>query len=453
MDHYGIVTAVAPESPADLAGLATGDRLVSVNGHFIRDIIDYRFHTAESVLDLTVLRGERPMHVHVEKDIDEPLGLEFDEELFDGVITCDNSCVFCFVHQLPRGMRRTLYLRDDDYRLSFLHGNFVTLTTTSEADIRRIVEQRLSPMYVSVHATDERLRRELLHNPDAPEIMPQLQALARGGITLHTQIVLCPGRNDGPQLDKTLCDLASLYPAVRSIAVVPVGLTKHRRRREPIRAVDTACAAAVLAQVRQRQREFRRTLGSRLVHASDEMYLLAGAPVPRSRDYEGFPQLENGVGLLRKFLDGAARTLARFPKALERPVHASLITGTSAAPFLRRFAQALNQVPGVELKVEVVENNFFGPTVTVAGLLTGQDVISQLRTRQLAGVAILPSVCLRDGVFLDDIPVEHVQQELEIPVHAVEPSAKALAAKILEISRTQRPKRLRSGRLGSAIAL
>ena len=433
--NYGVISAVEPDSPAELAGFIPGDLLISINEKPINDIIDYRFHTAESILNVVILRGNQQYEVEIEKDIDEPLGLEFNEELFDGIKSCDNCCIFCFVHQLPRGMRKSLYVRDDDYRLSFLHGNFITLASTSDEDIQRIITQRLSPMYISVHATDENLRRKMLCNPNAPAIMPRLTALAEARITLHTQVVLCPGWNDDSQLDKTIEDLASLYPSVGSIAVVPVGLTKHRRQQESLAIIDSDFAAATLAQIRRWQKHFQSTLGLRLVYASDELYLTAGKPVPAARSYEGFPQIENGVGLVRKFLDNAIHTTSKFPQSLQHPLRASLVTGESAGPILERFAQALNSTNGLDLKVEVIKNDFFGDMVTVTGLLTGADVIVQLEKRNLGDVIILPSICLRDGLFLDDVPVSRMEEELGVPVEVVAPRPSAVARRILELSR------------------
>lgn len=384
-------------------------------------------------MDVVFLHKHEPVEVIIEKDIDEPLGLDFEEELFDGIRTCDNCCVFCFVHQLPQGLRKSLYVRDDDYRLSFLHGNFVTLTAASEDDIQKIITQRLSPMYVSVHTTNEALRRELLCSPDAPEIMPQLQALSEGGITLHTQIVLCPGRNDGEEMERTIDDLASLCPAVQSIAVVPVGLTRYRKRKE-LPAVDSALASKMLTQVRRRQRRFLKTIGKRLVYGSDEIYLTAGARIPKAAGYEGFPQLENGVGLVRKFLDNAAQVMSRFPERINGRVSGTVITGASAAPILQQFVDKLNRrTAGLDLKVQVVHNDLFGHSVTVTGLLAGRDVAKQLKGRDLGDVAFLPSVCLRDGLFLDDLSVESLEKEIDVPVRVVDPQPSALAAAILEL--------------------
>jgi len=441
MRHYGEVTDVAIGSPAQTAGMRAGDRLVSLNGQPVRDIIDYRFHSAEHEVEVVFLRGNEMRQAIVEKEIDEPLGLDFAEELFDGVRTCDNCCVFCFVHQLPRGMRKSLYIRDDDYRLSFLHGNFITLASETEEDIRRIINQRLSPLYVSVHTSEERLRRAILRNPRAPEIMPRLTALTSGGIELHTQIVLCPGINDGDQLDRTIGDLAELYPGVRSIAVVPVGLTRHRRAPAKsesdipaLKPVEVDDARRALEQIRRWQRKLQDRLGRRLVYASDEMYLAAGEAIPSAKMYEGFPQLENGVGIVRRFLDQAVRAAAKLPERLAVSLRVTLITSALAAPFLSRFAARLNRTEGLEVMVEAVRNDFFGEMVTVTGLLTGRDIIGQLRGRPLGDALILPTVCLRDGLFLDDVSIEHLQEELGVPVHAISPHPAALVGKITELA-------------------
>jgi len=423
----GKVASVEPGTIADEAGILPGDLIISINGHPLYDIIDVRFYSAEEQIEVAVRRGEDQFLISVDKDYDEPLGAAFQDELFDGVRTCGNRCIFCFVHQLPRGMRRSLYLKDDDYRLSFLHGDFVTLTNVSDRDMGRIVEQRLSPLYVSVHSTEPELRSEMLRGRKAPDVIRQLGTLGRAGITIHTQIVICPGTNDGPHLERTIRDLSSLYPGVASIGIVPVGLTRHRQSEPAVQAVDADGAREIVLRVRRWQREFKRRLGTRLVWASDELYLLAGLPVPSAWAYEGFPQIENGIGLVRRFLDDARRVARRLPRRVPHPIRATIVTSTLAAPLLDELACELNRVEGLEVRVQAVRNEFFGETVTVAGLLTGGDIRRQLSGHDLGDLVILPAVMLREGEFLDDVRLDELESALETPVIAVRPTPGDLA--------------------------
>jgi len=435
------IIAIEPGSPADRAGVRAGDRLVSINGRALRDIIDYRYLAADTPLRLRLEGPGGGATVRVEKDPAEDLGLRFALELFDGMRTCANRCAFCFVHQLPRGLRRSLYLLDDDYRLSFLHGNFVTLTNVGEADLRRIIAQRLSPLYVSVHATDPALRRRLLRCPDGSEILPLLRRLTRGVIEVHAQVVLCPGLNDGAALERTVADLAALRPGIASLAVVPVGLTRHRERLTHLRPVTPAAARALVERIHAWQRQFRAQGGGRFIFAADELYLTAGASVPSARAYEGFPQLENGVGLVRRFLDQLARV--RVP-AQVRGRSATIVTGALAAPLLQRLADRLTEA-GARVQVAPIRNRLLGASVTVAGLLAGRDVIRQLRGRRLGRVVIVPAsalrghpegcpsgsperAALRDGAFLDDTTLDDVSRALRAPVAPAATPSQAVRA-------------------------
>lgn len=446
----GIVDTVEPGSLADGLGWRSGDRILTINGHPLSDEIDFRFYSADERLTVVLSRRGRRLTFDIHKDYDTPLGITFRDILFDGVRTCGAHCVFCFVEQLPKGMRRSLYLKDDDFRLSFLHGNFVTLANVSESDLQRIVTQRLSPLYVSVHATDPSLRRKLLGR-DAPDILTQIDTLAGGRIALHTQVVLCRDINDGAHLDQTIADLASRYPTVASIAVVPAGLSRHRRNKTPIGAIDAQYSALMLHSIRRWQRRFRKEIGSRLVWPADEFYLSAGEPVPGASVYEGFPQIENGVGLVRRFLDSAARARRDLLPLLSektpgevrprssvrsrarggvRPLRVSLVTGTLAAPLLRDFALSM-QNPRVEFEVFEIVNRLLGNTVSVAGLLSGSDIKDQLRTAELGDVVMVPSVALRDEAFIDDVSVDELGQALGTRVEAVEPVPYALVRRIM----------------------
>ena len=381
MDRGGVIAEVHSGSIAAELGLRPGDALLSINGHVLRDVIDYRFYGAEEELELAVERGgERIVH-QVERGYDQELGIEFAEPTFDGLRRCNNRCEFCFLEGMPRGMRRSLYIKDDDYRYSFLFGNFITLTNLTEDDWARLAEQRLSPLYVSVHATDPALRRRILGNPAAPDVMEQLKRLGSLGIQVHAQIVLIPDLNDGPHLARTVADLAALHPTVQSIAIVPLGLTRYHRG--PFRVYRPEEAGPILAQISAWQREYRRQHGLNLVYASDEWYLLAGLEVPPAEEYDGFPQLENGVGLTRVFLDEEFRVEG----CGLRVGKVTLVCGTLIAPVLERKAAELSEVA---VEVAPVENRFFGLTVTVSGLLTGRDVIEDLGGRKLGDLVFLP---------------------------------------------------------------
>ena len=400
----GLIVTVAPGSLARRVGLRAGDELLSVNGQLLRDIVDVRSRAAEERLSLQVRRGKRTLTVEAKRLYGEPLGLEFASPTFDTIRRCNNRCRFCFVAQMPEGLRPSLYVRDDDYRYSFLFGNYITLTNLEDADWARIGQQHLSPLYVSVHATDPDLRRRLLRNPRAPNVMAQLRRLSDLAIEVHTQIVLIPGRNDGFVLDRSIGDLAGLYPAVRSISVVPVGLTKYRAggcRVHTVAEMRAVFDQAIVWQTRLRER-----LGVNFVYLSDEWYLRLGERVPPVMAYDELDLTENGVGLVRRFLDTADRRLPSMVAGLQS---LTLVTGTLFAPLLRRATARL-----VEVDVVSVPSRFFGATVTVAGLLTGQDVVAELRGRDLGDAVALPPAMFGgpDGQSLDGIWPHDVAQAL-----------------------------------------
>lgn len=431
MLYGGCISSVAPGSIAEEAGILPGDAIISINDHPLTDIIDYRFYAAEEEIDVLVQRGGEQAVISVEKDYDDQLGIEFKEELFDGIRTCANRCIFCFVHQLPKGMRRTLYLKDDDYRLSFLHGNFVTLTNLEDVDIQRIIEQRLSPLYISVHTTEHELREMMLGCHNSPDVMGQIRILAENRITLHTQIVVCPGINDGEHLARTVNDLASLHPGVSSIGIVPVGLTKHRSAKLHLNTVNSSFAKDIIGKVRKWQHEFRKQLGRRLVWASDELYLAADIRVPASAVYEGYPQLENGIGIVRRFIDDARRIRRKLPKSIPHPLKATVVTSTLAAPLVEDFTKYLNMVDNLKVSVAEIKNRFFGESVTVAGLLTGKDIIDQLgKQTNLGEVIIIPTIMLRDRTFLDDVSIDDLSKSLNSAVRIVDPYASALVREL-----------------------
>jgi putative radical SAM enzyme (TIGR03279 family) len=342
------------------------------------------------------------------------------------IATCANKCVFCFIHQLPKGMRRSLYVKDDDFRLSFLHGNYITLTDLDETEMARIVEQRLSPLYVSVHATDPALRWELLGRPRASaEILPRLERLAKAGIRMHAQIVLCPGLNDDRHLERTIRELAPLHPHVATAAIVPVGLTRHRERLPSLRTLTDAEAQALVATVSAWQAEFLIELESRFVFVGDEVYLQAGATLPPAEAYEGFAIAEDGIGLVRRFEDGVAATLGR-RRAPRVGRDVTLVTGTL---YTERLQRLVATIPGAAARVAAVPNDFFGGSVSVTGLLTGQDIARHLGGLPSLGEAVVvPAVTLRDrdGVFLDDMTPADLAQAIGVRVEVVEPSAAGL---------------------------
>lgn len=404
----GTVSAVAHGSIAEECGILPGDRLLQLNGQPLRDLIDFRYAADSTDLTLLYLHGDEEHEVQVEKDWDEELGIEFDSPIFDHIRQCRNRCGFCFVRNLPKGMRRSLYIRDDDYRLSFLFGNFITLSNLDRSDLDRIEAQRLSPLYVSVHAGEQSLRNRLL-GIDAPDVMGQIDDLGRRGVRVHAQIVLCPGINDGAHLTRTIEDLASRQETVLSAAAVPVGLTRFCENPE-MRVFTPEEARRVVDQVAPMQRHFRAAFGSSFIQLSDEFYLMAGRPVPSTSWYDGFPQLDNGVGLVRRLLSSWASSRRRLPAGLARPRHVGWICGTSAYPTLARMAvDAMQRVDGLRVEVHPVENRFFGSTVTVSGLLVGSDVLDTIKQEHL-DCWVLPRVMFDedgertlDGVTLDEI--------------------------------------------------
>ncbi len=408
---------VLPGSTAARLGLKTGDVVVSVNGKSIQDVIDFKFFSTEERLALVIQRrdGTRKT-VRLRKQLDEGLGLEFAPLR---ITRCRNKCIFCFVDQMPPGCRKTLYVKDDDFRASFLYGNFITLGALSEADWERIFAQRLSPLYISVHTTDPDLRSVLLHNKRTPPIMSSLKRLADQGIRIHAQIVLCPGINDGDRLVRTLTDLAGLFPSVASIAVVPVGLTSFRKGLFLLRAFTSREARAVLAVIDMHALRFKKQFGTRLVFASDEFYIQAGTPIPPYAVYEDFPQLENGVGLVATFLREARRI--KLLTKIEK-ITATVATGVSFSKILRQELPRLQRISGIHLKQVTVKNGFFGPSVTVAGLLTGRDILHALKGRRLGDMVLIPSAALKEGeaLFLDGMSLEQLEHELGTPVVPVE---------------------------------
>ena len=414
----GLVQAVDARSLAQALGLQAGDELLAVNGQAVEDVIDVQFYAAEDEVEAVYRRAGAQHSARARRKSGQPLGLTFEHPTFDiDIRRCNNLCPFCFVLQTAPRMRRTLYIKDDDYRYSFLFGHFVTLTNLSPHDWDRIEQQHLSPLYVSVHSTDLENRRACLANPKAPDIMEQLRWLGERGIELHTQLVITPGLNDGPWMERSIADLAELYPAVRSVSVVPVGLTKHHKYGR--RAHTPGEAAAVLDALVPWQTQCLARYGVRFVYPTDEWFLVCGRPVPPRKYYDGLALEENGMGMVRGFLDDwkkVKRELAHYklPITNDHSPSATLVTGTLFEPTLRQAAESYNKLAGTRLQVAGVLNERLGHGITVAGLLMGGDVVEQLEGRELGDFVVLPRVMFDhpQGISLDDLSPLFIAQRL-----------------------------------------
>ncbi|WP_199246753.1 TIGR03279 family radical SAM protein [[Phormidium] sp. ETS-05] len=433
------ISKVLPESIGAEIGFEPGDAIVAINGQKPRDLIDYQFLCTDEVLELEVLdsHGETH-HIEIEKDDDEDLGLEFDTAIFDGLIQCNNRCPFCFIDQKPPGMRDTLYLKDDDYRLSFLYGSYLTLTNLSAPEWKRIEEMRLSPLYVSVHATEPAVRERLLKNPRAGEILNQLRWFQKRRLQIHAQVVVCPGINDGEHLETTLLDLAKFgggeVPAVASVAVVPVGLTKFRPAEDELIPVSPEKAREVIAQVQSLQAKFQKKIGSTFAWLADEWFLIAsrdgdeparlgsGYDLPPAQAYEEYPQIDNGVGSIRLFLSEFEQAAsAVLPERVSPPRRLTWVVGNAVEVAFGPIVQRLNQVSGLTVEMVALHSDFWGQTISVTGVLTGQDVLAGLGGRALGDGILLPRVMLKHGEtrFLDDVTVADLERELATPVFIV----------------------------------
>lgn len=418
----GQITAVLPGSAAARMGLRPGDELLAVNGMPCEDVIDVQYYSAEAWLELRIRRNGADLTLEGPRQYNQPLGLEFKHPTFDiDIRRCNNLCAFCFVLQMAPHMRRTLYIKDDDYRYSFLFGHFVTLTNLSEHDWQRIVEQHLSPLYISVHATDVELRRKCLRNPAAPDIMDQLRELAEHDFEIHTQLVITPGVNDGAHMEKSLRDLAKLWPAVRSVSVVPAGLTKHHRYG--LHTSSREQAVATLDACERLQTEFRAGLGAGFAYPTDEWYLIAERRLPALADYDGLALHENGLGMVRGFLDEWAAVRAQEMAALRPKVkRITLATGALFAPVLAQTAAEMSRASALEIDVRAITNTVLGETITVAGLLMGGDVIAQLlplkESGALGDLLILPRIMFDhpEGISLDDKAPLDIARALDRPV-------------------------------------
>lgn len=416
------IDRIHPGSQAEKIGLLPGDIIVSVNSHKLRDPIDFMFYSSSDSLEIEVKRDGQNFNLHAVRKEGREFGIDFKPLK---AMTCRNNCIFCFVKQLPKGLRKTLYIKDDDYRMSFLYGNYVTLTNLKDEDRGRIIEQRLSPLYISVHSTNRTVRKKLLGNAKSPDILKELKFLTDNKIRLHIQIVLCPGYNDGKELYKTISDLNRFYPYVSSIAVVPVGFTTYRRRA--IKPVEKEEARNALKIIESFQKRFKKKHGDPFVYGADELYIKAEIPFPSLKDYRDFPQIENGVGMLPLFMSRAKKL--RIPKSLPRKKRFLTFTGTSFYPFLKRFADKLCEKEDLTVNIIPVENRFFSTSITVAGLLTGKDVIRTLLDKiDTQETVLVPDVVLRDreDIFLDDITLKDMEEALGIPIKKIESTPEGL---------------------------
>lgn len=428
------IAVVEPDGIAAELGVEAGDRLLTINGTGVQDIIDYLFLVADEYLEVEIEKPDGEIWLlEIEKEYDERLGIEFENPIMDDARNCRNACVFCFIDQMPPGMRPSLYFKDDDSRLSFLQGNFITLTNVSDKDIDRMIRYQISPVNVSIHTTNPELRTAMLGNRHSGDVLLRMTRLAEGGVKLNGQIVLCPGWNDGAELDRTIRELSALHPGMTSLAVVPVGLTKFREGLSELPPVDREKARAVLDQIGAWQKHFLSEFGIRFVYAADEFYLKAEVSVPPHEDYEGFPQIENGVGLLQKFrweFDVAMK------RGRKKPAPAKLViaTGVLARNFIQELCDRFSErFPQVEIDVTAVENNFFGHAITVAGLLTGQDIVGALKDKIDADRLLISRSMLKaeETVFLDDMTLEGLEAELGIKCQAVLPDGSSFYRALL----------------------
>ena len=422
------ISRVDSGSAAEKAGILAGDRLIAIDGHPVKDVLDYRFFLTEAKIQMQLLRGEKSFEVTIRKGRYDDIGLDFETFLMDQKRRCANRCIFCFIDQNPCGMRETVYFKDDDTRLSFLMGNYVTLTNVSREELNRIVTMRLSPVNVSVHTTNPDLRVKMIGNPKAGQILDQLRVLQEGKIDLNCQIVCCRGINDGAELIRTIRDLEQFYPSLQSIAVVPAGLTRHREGLTPIQPFDSASAQAVIQIVETLGNEYREKYGVRLVYAADEFYLSASLPMPPEEDYDGYPQLDNGVGSIRSAREEILSELEwRWEegdwKALpQKELEITLATGKAAEGFIGEIASAISEkLPFLKFRVVAIPNRFFGETVTVAGLICGRDLVETLKPLR-PRILWIPAVSLRfeRDKFLDDTDFSQLEKELGCPVCYVE---------------------------------
>lgn len=414
------VTNVLKKSRAAKVGIAAGDILVSINGNEINDVLDYRFYLADTHIELAMVRDGGAIKFSIVKQEYDDIGLEFETPLMDKKHSCKNRCVFCFIDQLPKGMRSSLYFKDDDDRLSFLHGNYITLTNLGDSDIERIIKMRISPVNISVHTTNPELRVKMMKNKRAGEVLDYLSRLAQAGITLCAQIVLCKGLNDGEELMRTMSDLVALRPALESVSVVPAGLTKYRDGLYPLEAYTPKECRDIIKQVEDFGDNCLEKYGSRLFFPADELYIKAGLPLPVDGFYEEYAQIQNGVGMItdmRSSFEYELDDLSEYTDGFFAPRSVSVATGYAAYSHISDICKRLEEaVDGLKITVYPIKNEFFGEHITVAGLLTGKDIAEQLSDKELGDALLFPAVCLRaeGDVFLDDMTPEELSSKLSV---------------------------------------
>ena len=422
-EHLHVIASVEPGSIADELELEAGDILLEINGNKIEDVFDYHYLMNEEYVELLVRKANgEEWELEIEKEFEEDLGLIFENGMMDDYRHCTNKCIFCFIDQMPPGMRETLYFKDDDTRLSFLQGNYVTLTNLKEKDVEKIIKYKLSPINISFQTTNPELRCKMLHNRFAGDSLKIVDRLVEAGITINGQIVLCKNWNDGEELERSMRDLYKYVPSLQSVSVVPVGLSKFREGLEPLEPFTKEDAKKVLAQIDKWQKRAYEEYGMHFIHASDEWYLLAEEELPDEDSYDGYLQLENGVGMLR-LLETEFRDALAMEKGDEKARRVSIATGKLAAPFISKFMEELTvKYPNTEVSVYDITNEFFGEKITVAGLITGQDLKKQLKDAELGEKLLLPCHMLRSGeeVFLDDVTVSELSEYLQIPIEIVD---------------------------------
>lgn len=430
IEDKNIIEEVAGGSIAEELGIEPGDILLSINDKPVKDILDYKYLISDDYIVVAIEKRDGDIwEFEIEKDFDEDLGLVFTNPLIDKAKSCRNKCIFCFIDQLPSNMRETLYFKDDDSRLSFLQGNFITLTNMSDEEIERIISYRLSPINVSVHTTNPELRIKMLNNKNAGKIHEILKRFKEAKLEVNCQIVLVPGVNDGFELERTLSDLSELYPTIESVAVVPVGITKYREKLQQLKPFTKESADDLINFIFDKQSDFLRKIGTRFVFASDEFFALTKRELPKYEEYEGFPQLENGVGLMKSFEDEVFNELKKIKHPIKSNKRYIIATGTLAYNFMIRMKDKIHEkFIGLELTVIPIVNKFFGETITVSGLVTGQDLVVQLKDyNNIDGVIIPRSMMKRDEeIFLDNLSIEEVSQALNIPIISSKVEGKSL---------------------------
>ena len=430
------ISGAQPKSLAYRKGIRGGETLLSVNGHEIMDVLDYQFYINDKKLQLDI-RNEKgkAREIHIRKNEFEDIGLTFDSYLMDKQHHCKNHCIFCFIDQLPKGLRESLYFKDDDSRLSFLFGNYITLTNITEHEIERIIDMHISPINISVHTTNPELRVKMMRNPNAGKSLSILKRIASAGIKINTQLVLCPGINDGDELRKSLNDLGALYPSIQSIAAVPVGLTKYREGLYPLEPFDEKSAASVVDIIEEFGNNSIDRCGRRVAYPADEFYLKAKRRVPEAEFYGDFDQLENGVGLWAYLRSDFMKTLVTF-EAPDKKRNISVATGTAAFPLITELVDAVNKKwYNLHINVYAIKNVFFGEKINIAGLVTGGDLIGQLKSKELGEELLIPAVMLRreGDIFLDDVTLDDVSKKLNVPVRPVPNDGGALLKAILGV--------------------